>query len=310
MMNTLAEIEDVLHRFDYYKRAYKEDEQLIKRLLGVRAVLFSLLKHKWHKTSARRVTESVEPVRCWNCDGTGIVAPPKWMELADKLSKHRPPANVLIDQCPVTAVDLARRVGMMYDLGDIRHKKILCIGDNDFASILISIVGEPKGVVVVEIDDRVIEILNSEAQKGGLPISVLKLDIRSIQKIGCPEELLGQFDVFETDPPYTEVGMKFYAFLGMQALKRYGIGYIVVPHMSLESWSDELMFSVQGFLLQNGFVLTDVIPRSQTFQHEFEVISTVIRCKRLSYVSDIQSLKYLSIDRFYTIRDYTPGVLA
>lgn len=303
-MNTLAEIEDVLYRFDYYERAYKGDEQLIKRLLGVRAALFSLLKQKWHETSTRGIIRSVEPVRCCNCDGTGIVAPPKWIELADRLNKHRPPANVLIDQCPVTSFDLARRVGMMYDLGDIRHKKILCIGDNDFASILISVVGEPKEVVVVEIDDRVIEVLNSEAQKGELPITVLKLDIRSIQKTGCPEELLGQFDVFETDPPYTEVGMKFYAFLGMQALKRYGVGYIVVPHMALESWSDELMFSVQEFLLQNGFALTDVIPRSQTFVHEFEVVSTIIRCKRLTYVAgSIQTLEHLSTDRFYTIRD-------
>jgi len=97
--------------------------------------------------------------------------------------------------------------------------------------------------------------------------------------------------------------MKLYIFLGMQALRRYGTGYIVIPHMSLEGWSDELLFSVQEFLLQNGFVLTDVIPRAQTFQHEFEVISTIVRCKRLIKVPcSIRNLENLNISRFYTIR--------
>lgn len=302
-MNALTRIEDVLHRLDSYKRAFNDD-QLTKRLLGLRASMFSMLEDKWRETLGGDTLEIEEAVRCQNCDGTGIVATTRWIEIAEELNKHRPPPNVLIDQCPVTSVDLARRVGIMHDLGDIQGRRILCIGDNDFASLLISLVCQPKEVVVVENDDRVIEILNMEAERANLPISVSKLDIRSIQKTGCPEILMRRFDVFETDPPYTEVGMKFYIFLGMQALKRFGVGYIVIPHMTLETWSDELVFTVQKFLLQNGFVLTDVIPRSQTFQHEFEVISTIIRCKRLVYVArpTDEILSGLNIERFYTIR--------
>lgn len=302
-MNIPANIQDILNRLDLYKNNYF-DESLIKRFLGLRKALYMMADEK--RTCSPALTwsdESNVETRCKYCAGTGILTPQKWVGIGDKLNSHRMAPNVLIDQCPVTSVDLVRRVIMMHDLGDLNGKKILCIGDNDFASLLISLTCAPKEVVVIEKDERVIDYIQTEAEKESLPISVVKFDIRTINQIGCPTELRGQFDVFETDPPYTEVGMKFYVFLGMQALKRDGIGYIVVPHMRLEDWSDELMFSVQEFLLENGFVLTDVLPRSQTFQHEFEVISSIVRCKRLCITPiSVETLRGLNVDRFYTIR--------
>lgn len=302
-MNTVVAIRDLLQRLDTYENVYN-DEKLVRRFLGLRAALYSMLKDKQRRSHlAHFHLQSAVPTRCRNCQGTGIIAPPQWIDISLRLNRQRATPNVLIDQCPVTPADLARRVAMMQDLGDIHGKRILCIGDNDFASLLIAATCEPEKIVVVENDDRVIEFLSTEAQNGGWPISLFKLDIRSIQKSGYPQELKAQFDVFETDPPYTEVGMKFYAALGIYALKRHGVGYIVVPHMSLEDWSDELMLSVQEFLLNSGLVLTDVIPRSQTFQHEFEVISTIIRCKRLAFdLVSIDVLEELNVDLFYTIR--------
>lgn len=298
IMSTQSQIESILHRIDTYQRSYLEPD-IIKRFLGLRSAIYCMLSDKLHDSTPS--LDLLEVTRCLKCQGTGITPPAQWIETSSKLNETRVSPNVLIDQCPVTPIDLARRVSMMHENGDLTDKKILCIGDNDLASLLIALTCKPKEIVVVEYDDRVIEFIEFEARKEKLPINVIKLDIRTIQESGYPKELVGRFDTFETDPPYTEVGMKFYAFLGMQALKRFGVGYIVIPHMNLEEWSDELMFSLQESFLQNGFVLTDVIPRAQAFQHEFEVLSTILRCKRITQKTP-PNLTNLNIDRFYTIR--------
>jgi len=170
-MSIHTEIEDVLHRLDVYKRTY-EDESLIRRLLGLRAALFSMIEDKWDSLSTVGSDNAPEATRCQTCHGTGIAIPESWLAVSRVLNRDRMTPNVFVDQCPVAPIDLVRRVAMMQDLGDIRGKRILCIGDNDLASLLIAFVCKPGEIVVVENDDRVIEFLNTEASslsERGLP---------------------------------------------------------------------------------------------------------------------------------------------
>ena len=96
-----------------------------------------------------------------------------------------------------------------------------------------------------------------------------------------PAELERAFDVFITDPPYSESGMLLFCAVGMTALRESpgGVGYVAVPWLNREEWSDELLFKVQRAFVQQGFVLTDVKRAFAAYEYEEEVFSTMLRAE-------------------------------
>ena len=239
--------------------------------------------------------------RC-NCN-IGFKIPKGVLLKAKEYCKLRVVPNVEIDQCPTTPEDLVQRIAFMYENGDLNNKRILCIGDNDFASLLMFEVAKPKEVVVIDIDERVLVIIQKIAKEQKWTIKTKKFDIRKLSQTNYPKYLKERFDVFQTDPPYTEVRFKYYLALGMVALKREGACYIIAPHMNLESWSDELLYETEKFLLEHGFFITDVLPSFQSFIDKYGIISSMIRAERTNLVKDpLSALKQLNLDKFYTIR--------
>ena len=239
--------------------------------------------------------------RC-SCN-TGFKIPRKLLLKANQYCKLRVIPNVEIDQCPTTPEDLACRVVFMYENGDLSGKRILCIGDNDFASLLMFEITRPKEVVVIDVDDRVLTTIQKISKNQKWPIKTKKFDIRKFSKENFPKDLESKFDVFQTDPPYTEVGFKYYLALGMTALKRKGTCYVVAPHMNLEDWSDELLCEIEKFLLEHGFLISDILSSFQSFIDKYGIISSIIRAERTNLIrKSFPALKQLNIDKFYTIR--------
>jgi predicted methyltransferase len=99
----------------------------------------------------------------------------------------------------------------------------------------------PKKIVVIDKDERVLDKIQKIADKRAYPIETISFDISRLDE-DFYKKIENRFDVFETDPPYTEVGMKFFVGLGIISLKRNSNAYIIVPNMELEKWSDELLF--------------------------------------------------------------------
>lgn len=191
----------------------------------------------------------------------------------------------------------------MYENGDLNNKRILCIGDNDFASLLMFEIAKPKEVVVIDIDNRVLATIKNITEKQRWLIRTKKFDIREFSQDNYPKDLENHFDVFQTDPPYTEVGFKYYLSLGIISLKRKRSCYIVAPHMNLENWSDELLYEIEKFLLDHEFFITDIFPSFQSFLDKYGVISSIIRAERSNFIQEpFPALKQLNIDKFYTIR--------
>ncbi len=233
----------------------------------------------------------------------GFKIPKEILLRAKKYCKLRVTPNVEIDQCPTKPEDLVQRIAFIYENGDLNQKRILCIGDNDFASLMMCEIGRPKEVMVIDIDDRVLTTIKNITKKQKWPIKTKKFDIRNFSQNNYLKDLEGYFDIFQTDPPYTEVGFKYYLALGMVALKRKGACYIVAPHMSLESWSDELLYEIEKFLIEHGFFITDILPSFQSFIDKYGIISSIIRAERKNLVKEpFLALKQLNIDKFYTIR--------
>jgi len=239
--------------------------------------------------------------RC-NCN-IGFKIPEGILLKAKEYCKLRVVPNVEVDQCPTIPEDLVQRIAFMYENGDLNNKRILCIGDNDFASLLMFEVAKPKEVVVIDIDERVLATIKKITKKQKWTIKTKKFDIRKFSQTNYPKGLEGNFDVFQTDPPYTEVGFKYYLALGMIALKRRGVCYIVVSHMNLENWSDELLCEIEKFLLEHGFFITNILPSFQSFINKYGIISSIIRAERTNFIKvPFSVLKQLNIDKFYTIR--------
>lgn len=239
--------------------------------------------------------------RC-NCN-SGFRIPKEIFSKAKEYCKLRAVPNVEIDQCPTTPEDLARRVIFMYKNGDLNNKRILCLGDNDFASLLMFEVAKPKEVVVVDIDERVLTKIKKIAEKEKWTIKTRKFDMRRLSQNNYPKNLEEKFDVFQTDPPYTEVGFKYYLALGIISLKRQGTCYVIAPHINLEDWSDELLYKIEKFLLEHGFLITDILPNFQSFIDKYGIISSIIRAERTNLIKKpFSALKQLNLDKFYTIR--------
>jgi hypothetical protein len=275
---------------------------LLKQALG----LGLLVKRDNSYIISKRARKIIEKNKFgfFRCDcNIGFKIPKKILLRAKEFCKLRAAPDLEIDQCPTTPEDLTQRIAFMYENGDLNNKRILCIGDNDFASLLMFELAKPKEVVVIDIDERVLDIIKKISEKQKWAIKTKKFDIRKLSQINYPKELEERFDVFQTDPPYTEVGFKYYLALGMVALKRKGICYIVAPHMNLENWSEELLYEIEKFLLEHGFFITDILPSFQTFLDKYGIISSIIRAERTNLVEEpFSALKTLNVNKFYTIR--------
>jgi predicted methyltransferase len=292
------EFEELLCDLLRYIRRYR-NPALAKRLLGLKEPMWTMLVEE--AASRRLIHITQEQIRllqsksdadafyCQNCQGTGMDTSAIEERAAEyrALGKH---PQTSIDQCPVSAPDLARRAAFIYEKGDIRGKRILCIGDNDLTSLMIAHLGQPREIWVLDIDGLVLRTIAETAKKQALPIKTLRYDVRALETktLPSPKELMGElkFDTFIIDPPYTDKGFRFFAALGVHYLKRRGVGYAIMPYMRLELWSYDLLFRVLSFFLSLNFVISDVRSSFQTYEHEASVISSLIRAERLGFVKD------------------------
>lgn len=209
-----------------------------------------------------------------------IVSYSQILKTAKDISKLRPKSNEFIDQCPISDPDLANRVNLISNyLQIIEDKEILFVGDDDLTSAVMGKLTEIK-LSVIDIDKNLLSIIRNETKnKSSKVINSNILDIID-QKI--PDPLNGKFDAFVTDPPYTEMGYKYFLSYGIKHLKMGGLAFIAVPYMNEEDWSSELLFKVQNFLIKNGLVIVEALPAFAEYVHEDEVLSTMIVAKKVS----------------------------
>lgn len=175
---------------------------------------------------------------CPVCEGRGI----DFERLHDLVQKFneittdRPEAIIDYDQGFVTTRTVASRIALMADRGDLERKKLLILGDDDLVSIAAGISGMPEEVVVLEIDERLVEYINKKAKMYGLPVKAIIYDFRA----KLPEEYVGYFDTFATDPPETMEALELCIGRGLTGLSSEGCaGYFGLTRVeaSLKKWN-------------------------------------------------------------------------
>jgi hypothetical protein len=238
------------------------------------------------------------------CENTGTLTG-DFLEIAQSIATLRPPADWHIDQVHTTAEDLARRAAFMAEADDIDGRDLLFVGDDDFCSLLVCATGRPRRVVVVDIDERILATLSMTAAERGWPLETISWDLRQFVEQDPPEQLAGSFDVFVTDPPYSEAGMLLFTAFGVACL-REGAGaaaYVAIPWLAREEWSNELLHRVQYALLDQGFFLSAVHPAFHAYDHLDGVYSTMLRAE--SYLREREPKRMLEAwqpDKLYSSR--------
>lgn len=191
------------------------------------------------------------------------------LELADVLAKlealfqHRPQVNVLIDQSQCTAkTSLARAILCLRNHALI-GKRVLCVGDDDLVSVSLGMLlkrlfpgsrNQKARITVVDIDERFLQYMGEVAMKEGLQIERVHADLRG----PLAPELLGQYDCFFTDPPYTLQGMNLFISRGISALKQdKGLPIF----LSFAHKSPDFMLNLQREFVQMGVMVREVIPQ-------------------------------------------------
>ncbi len=196
-----------------------------------------------------------EDVRCPHCRGTGYQWGPRLEEAFQKyleITRSRPSAAAQYDQGFISPEGVMQRVAFLYERGDLLGSYIFVVGDDDLLSLAAALTGLPKGITVIDIDERLIRFINEWAQREGLPVEARVVDVQH----ALPQDLQGRFDVFVTDPVETLPGIELFLSRGVSALKgEGGVGYfgLTTLEASRKKW-----YRIQRMLHEMGFVITDI----------------------------------------------------
>lgn len=181
----------------------------------------------------------------------------------EALFQSRPQVNVQIDQSACTPETSLKRALLCLQEHSLIGKRILCVGDDDLVSVSLGFLlkrlfpnetGEKAFIDVVDIDERFLSFIREIAEKESLPIKCHQVDLRQ----PLPEKMLGQYDCFFTDPPYTLQGMSLFVSRGISALKRMkGLPMF----LSFAHKSPDVTLAMQREFVRMGLVINEMLPR-------------------------------------------------
>ena len=202
--------------------------------------------------------------RCRVCDARGYTVPDS-LDVARafyKIAERRPLPIEDYDQGYISPEDVLRRIGFMYERGDLAASEIIVIGDDDLLSIAAALTGLPKRVVAIEVDERLVRFINRIAEEHDLSLEARSYDVQE----PLSEELVRSFDVFVCDPVETLAGIKLFLSRGAASLR--GSGSAAYFGLTTLEASRKKWYEIQRMLHEMGFVITDIRRRFSVYPCE------------------------------------------
>ena len=134
------------------------------------------------------------------------------------IASERPEADVTLDQSHATPETAIRRAAYLFEHDAIEGRSIIFLGDDDLTSIAVGLLSEhlgvrPERLVVCDVDDRLTRFIEQTAGDT-VPVEVVHHNLRN----PLDKNLVGAFDAFFTDPPYTIPGLDLFCKRGVAAL--------------------------------------------------------------------------------------------
>lgn len=242
--------------------------------------------------------EALPEIRCEVCSGRGIRSDVLHTMHGDWVMEvlgNRPSANESLDQAPVSLEQMYLDIAFILDRLS-NEESFLFLGDDDFHSVVLARYAPWLNIQVLDADPRIVAALNDLAELYALPV---KAEIYDAQH-ELPQTLMGCFDAFYCDPPYSPLGIHLFADRGILALRQeLGTwGLIAVPMTLLPKDVRVMLRNFQEYLVSNGFVTLDVIPAHKLSSHSKGIVSGLIRFERVCIMSS--SIPDLSQDTLYS----------
>ncbi|XOB41368.1 MAG: bis-aminopropyl spermidine synthase family protein [Candidatus Nealsonbacteria bacterium] len=139
-----------------------------------------------------------------------------------------------------------------------KNKKFLFVGDDDFISVILTLVEPNIECLVIDIDKELISCINNLASRFSLKIQAKEVDIRKQKFLG--EKFVG----FLTNPVYTEAGVKKSLMFAKNHLgKDGGIGFLEVGD---EAIGKRFLF-LQEFFAKNNLIIDELITNKIYYPH-------------------------------------------
>ncbi len=192
---------------------------------------------------------------CPRCLGKRIVFGEKFREILKefkRIVKQRPRPTLDFFQGYMQEEDVIARVALMHHYGDLYKKDFILIGDDDLLSIALSLTQLPSRITVLDIDERLGDFIKNANEKYGFDIEFRRYNVAE----PLPKDLIGNFDVFSSEPLETLTGLKAFVSRGISCLKENGVGYfgLTILEASHQKW-----LAIQRLLSRMNCVITDII---------------------------------------------------
>lgn len=204
--------------------------------------------------------------RCSHCNGTGYDVSTYAEQIGkfkEMLEKHPQPESVL-NRWLMTPESAFRRVMLMVQKGNCSGKNIVLLKDADLVSLALILTRLPNTVVVLDDDPDFVSYLEELARAERLPLSAHLYNLAQ----PVPEEFLGSYDVFVTDPPEDYETLLLHLRRSLNLLKpgEGQAGFFGLTHTeaSLRKWQ----ILQRDLLIMNDIVVTDILYEFTDYENE------------------------------------------
>jgi len=171
--------------------------------------------------------------------------------LLEKFRELRPKPFREYDQFSATTETTARRAMLMSFFADIKGKRLLFLGDDDFTSVAVSMFGIAGEIMVLDIDERILGGIRTIADEERFPIRTERCDARN----KFPQKYCGRFDVVFTDPPYTPDGVRLFLSRAIQALDQANQAGRIYCCYGNSDRARERFLSIQELFVKSGLMV-------------------------------------------------------
>lgn len=181
-------------------------------------------------------------------------------DLLRVVEESRPPSLRKYDQIPMLGTDLLEQVKNIAPR--LAGKDVAFVGDHDSTSLLLGLLcaegllQPPRQMLLLDFDERLLEIAHKLASEHYFPHLLTTCLYNVFDPL--PENYLGQFDVFYTNPPYgaSNAGASGRLFItrGCELVRpTSGEGYLLLPDDPTRDWTQIAMRATTRFLSQYGW---------------------------------------------------------
>ncbi|MBB6560046.1 putative methyltransferase [Acidovorax soli] len=188
--------------------------------------------------------------------------------------QNRPQPIREFDQIYMKAGDMVLQTSLIAQR--FAGRKLLFMGDGDSISLCLAYLVKrevlqegPEKILVLDFDERMVNAVERFADREGISNLIQSRLYNCIDKL--PEELLGQFNAFYTNPPWGAhndgESVKVFMERCMEASSVDAVGAIVIADDPGVAWSQKVLSETQQFALAGGFYVQEM----QTNLHEYHL---------------------------------------